>query len=68
MNHRQIKESNVVGWHRDSDGYLTDCKYCGRCIYLHCDSDGRWRPYESWAAGTVDEGEWVLHDCYGSYR
>ncbi len=27
------------------------------------DHDDSWRPYESWAAGNVDEGEWVIHEC-----
>ncbi len=45
-------------------GFLRpECKACGRTIYLKEDSPGYWRPYESWVAGTVTEGEWVLHRC-----
>ena len=48
-------------------GYLRrSCENCRRMIYLKCDSDGYWRPYESWVAKTVDEGEWVLHSCKAS--
>jgi hypothetical protein len=39
------------------------CNACGKTIYLKEDSPGCWRPYESWVAGTVSEGEWVLHRC-----
>lgn len=46
-----------------TDGYLKDCYTCGESIYLHQDTDGRWRPYESWWAETVAVGEWVLHEC-----
>ncbi|RMG02506.1 MAG: hypothetical protein D6741_03665 [Planctomycetota bacterium] len=45
------------------DGYLKRCEFCGQLIYLKQDWDGQWRPYESWVAGTVDEGEWKTHDC-----
>lgn len=47
----------------NSSGFLTRCAYCGCLIYLKLDCDSRWRPYESWFAGTVEEGEWKLHKC-----
>ena len=54
-----------------SDGYssgvgggrLKTCRTCGALIYLKCDWDGQWRPYESWVDGNADEGEWIRHDC-----
>ena len=44
-------------------GRLKTCRTCGALIYLKCDWDGQWRPYESWVDGNVDEGEWIRHDC-----
>ena len=49
----------------DCQGYLKECYDCGRMIYLHCDSDGVWRPYASWVAGDASEGEFRLHECSG---
>lgn len=64
MKTHDIRVANYVGWHRDSGGYLKDCKYqCGHTIYMHRDWDGQWRPYKSWAAGDVREGVFELHDC-----
>lgn len=39
------------------------CTGCGQMIYIKADPDGVKRPYKSWVAGQVPEGEWVLHDC-----
>jgi len=47
----------------NSSGYLKGGNGCGRTIYMKEDSDGKWRPYESWIAGTCCEGEWVVHSC-----
>ena len=33
---------------------------------MKLDHDDCWRPYESWAAGNVDEGEWEIHECGSS--
>jgi hypothetical protein len=45
------------------DGYLKKCNGCGHQIYMKRDHDDQWRPYESWKAETVDEGEWKSHEC-----
>jgi hypothetical protein len=48
-------------------GYLKGCNGCGRTIYMKEDSDGKWRPYESWIAGNCGEGEWVSHACRAAF-
>lgn len=59
---RYLKESWFNSFARDSSGYLKRCCYCGKTIYmLH--KNGRWLPYESWVAGNVNVGEWLLHNC-----
>lgn len=63
MRMRALKVSNYIGYHRDTSGYLKPCYACGATIYIKQDFDGSWRPYESWAAGNVDENEWVRHRC-----
>jgi hypothetical protein len=47
----------------DRLGYTKPCRTCGVTIYLHHDSDGRWRPYESWRTGRAPDGTWWLHHC-----
>jgi len=54
---------NYVAWHRGSNGYLKQCRYCGETIYMHEDWDGRWLPFESWQAGNAAAGEFILHSC-----
>jgi hypothetical protein len=49
-----------------NDGYLKNCCNCGEPIYMKKDYNEQWRPYESWAAGKCDEGEWVPHSCSGN--
>ncbi|NLG42939.1 MAG: hypothetical protein GX547_06810 [Phycisphaerae bacterium] len=56
--HRHIGSAGSSG-----RGYLKTCRSCGERIYLKAGLDGEWRPYESWLYGTVEEGEWKLHDC-----
>ncbi len=63
MTNREIKIVNRKAWVHGSRGYLRRCRSCANLIYLKRDYDGRWRPYESWAAGNVDEDEWQLHNC-----
>jgi hypothetical protein len=63
MTNRQTKCANLVLDHRNASGFLKPCRECGIQIYLKQDSPGCWRPYESWAAGSVDENEWRLHQC-----
>ena len=63
MTNRHIKIANRQAWAHRSEGYLKRCRHCGSLIYVKRDYDGKWRPYESWAAGNVDENEWRLHDC-----
>jgi len=63
MTQREIKTGNYNAWARDSSGFLKPCRCCGVVIYLKRDSDGTWRPYESWVSGTVEENCWVRHDC-----
>lgn len=50
---------------RSSGGFMKDCDYCGRPIYLARFSTGKCVPYESWVAGNVSPGEWVMHECSG---
>lgn len=47
----------------ESSGFLRKCDRCGTMIYMKPDFDGRWKPYESWFDGAVQEGEWVRHMC-----
>ena len=63
MTNRHIKIANRQTWAQGSNGYIKRCRYCGRSIYLKCDYDGTWRPYESWAAGNTDVNNWQRHDC-----
>lgn len=63
MRNRDIQVSNFVGDARGANGYLKDCRYCCRTIYMHCGRDNRWRPFESWQAGNAAIGEFVLHQC-----
>lgn len=65
---KEIKVANYISWARESKGYLKPCKNCGSTIYLHCDSDGVWKPYESWIAGNAQPGEFILHNCPSAKR
>jgi hypothetical protein len=57
-------ETTSVRKGRDMSGFLKKkCQGCGEMIYIKTDADGVARPYKSWVAGQVSEGEWVLHDC-----
>jgi hypothetical protein len=47
-------------------GYTKPCRGCGVEIYMHLDTDGKWRPYESWKSGRVSEGTWRKHGCESS--
>lgn len=49
----------------ENSGFLRTCNQCNESIYLKQDSDGRWRPYQTWFNGTVQENQWVLHRCQG---
>jgi hypothetical protein len=54
---------------RDMSGFLKNkCEGCGEMIYIKTDADGVPRPYKSWVARQVPEGEWVLHDCRARSR
>jgi hypothetical protein len=65
---KRERESEARGYSlRFSRGYLKRCRQCSQLIYIKLDNDGTWRPYESWAAGNVEEDEWRLHECCGSY-
>lgn len=63
MRTRDKKACNRNGWARGSSGYLRECKYCGRMIYMKHDYDGQWRPYASWIGDDAPEGEWTIHEC-----
>jgi hypothetical protein len=63
MTNKQLAQANFALDHCQADGYLKRCVSCGQPIYMKQDYDGRWRPYESWAAGNAEEGEWLLHEC-----
>jgi len=63
MNSKDRSVGNFISWGNSSSGFLRECIYCQATIYLKQDFDGRWRPYESWAEGKVEEGTWVLHTC-----
>ncbi len=65
MNSRNIKVANYVSWGHHNNGFLANCRYCGRTIYMHCDWRG-WRPFPSWEAGDVAPGQWELHRCSSS--
>jgi hypothetical protein len=64
MKNRDLRIGNYVAWARESNGYLKQCRHCGRTIYLHLDVDGVWRPYAAWIEGDAAEGEWALHECF----
>lgn len=74
MRSRDLKRADLMRWGHSSatatatcpSGYLKRCRACGERIYLKCDYDGQWRPYESYIEGKVEEGEWVLHNCTGN--
>lgn len=57
--------NSAVATHSCAGGYLKRCRDCGQRIYVKCDYDGVWRPYESYIEGNVEPREWVLHDCDG---
>ena len=73
MRNRDLKRADWMRWgHSDatatksSMGYIRNCLYCNDRIYMKCDYDGVWRPYESWLhTESIEEGEWVLHECQG---
>lgn len=67
MRQRDIKSANRNAYGRDSRGHLGTCNYCGRTVYWWQPEPDMWRAFESWAAGTVDQDEWELHDCNGKY-
>jgi len=66
MKKREIKTVNLVLDHRDANGYLKDCEFCGQTIYMGRHYKGGYAPYESWAAGNVNRGEWCFHRCLHS--
>ncbi len=63
IKNKYIKTANYISWAGNSKGYLKYCFYCANLIYLHCDCDGVWRPYESWVAGNAKYGEFIRHNC-----
>lgn len=73
MRNRDLKKADWSRWGHCSgtatvnskSGYPRRCRYCRERIYMKCDYDGEWRPYESYIDGKVEEGEWRLHDCSG---
>lgn len=72
MRNRDLKSADWMRWGHSvatatepPSGYLKRCMYCGDRIYMKCDYDGQWRPYESWVNGSVEEGEWIIHECEG---
>lgn len=60
---RQRRIGNLVSQVRGSGGYLKNCRDCAETIYLHMGESGRWRVFESWAAGNAGEGEFLPHRC-----
>jgi len=73
MRNRDLKKADWWRWGHSSGtakvncarGSLKQCQYCRELIYLKCDRDGKWRPYESYIDRKVEKGEWRLHDCTG---
>lgn len=73
MRNRDLKKADWWRWGHSSgtatvrspNGYPKRCQDCGERIYVKHDYDGKWRPYESFIDGKVEEGEWRLHDCIG---
>lgn len=63
MNQQAMKRSAFNAWGTGARGYVKKCRECGVAIYLHQGDDGKWRPFESWAAGNAEKGEFVPHHC-----
>jgi hypothetical protein len=62
LSSRQVRVANfVVGG--SGAGYLKKCSHCQRQIFMSQDRKGKWKPFNSWAAGDAAVGQWRPHIC-----